>query len=83
MTRTLGLAALLVTTAMPAMAFEDGKLLIWTGANRDKEALEAAVQPFIDDYGIEVTIEVVDPDLPQKFQQAASTGDGPDIVMWA
>ena len=83
MTKTLGLAALLITTAMPAFAFEDGQLLIWTGANRDKAALEAAVQPFIDDYGIEVTIEVVDPDLPQKFQQAASTGDGPDIVMWA
>ena len=83
MTKTLGLAALLITTALPAVALEDGKLMIWTGANRDKEALEAAVQPFIDDYGIEVTVEVVDPDLPQKFQQAASTGDGPDIVMWA
>jgi len=28
-------------------------------------------------------VEIVDPDLPQKFQQAAATGDGPDIVMWA
>lgn len=83
MTRTLGLAALLITTAIPAFAFEEGSLLIWTGANRDKEALEAAVKPFTDSYGINVTIEVVDPDLPQKFQQAASTGDGPDIVMWA
>ncbi|RED10673.1 maltose/maltodextrin ABC transporter substrate-binding protein MalE [Pontivivens insulae] len=83
MKKTLTLAALLVTTAMPAAALEDGTLLIWTGANRDKEALEAAVAPFVEEYGIDVTVEVVDPDLPQKFQQAASTGDGPDIVMWA
>ncbi|MBM1220203.1 maltose/maltodextrin ABC transporter substrate-binding protein MalE [Ponticoccus sp. SC2-23] len=83
MKKTITIAALLLGTAMPAYAVEDGTLLIWTGANRDKAALEAAVQPFVDDYGIEVTVEVVDPDLPQKFQQAASTGDGPDIVMWA
>jgi len=30
-----------------------------------------------------VKVEIVDPDLPQKFQQAAATGDGPDIVLWA
>ena len=83
MTRTIGLAALLSGVALPAFAFEDGALLIWTGANRDKAALEEAVQPFVDDLGIEVSVEVVDPDLPQKFQQAAATGDGPDIVMFA
>ena len=83
MTRTIGLAALLSGVALPALAFEDGALLIWTGANRDKAALEQAVQPFVDDLGIEVSVEVVDPDLPQKFQQAAATGDGPDIVMFA
>ena len=83
MTRTIGLAALLSGVALPAFAFEDGALLIWTGANRDKAALEQAVQPFVDDLGIEVSVEVVDPDLPQKFQQAAATGDGPDIVMFA
>ena len=83
MTRKLTLAALLLGTAMPAAAFTDGELLIWTGANRDKAALEAAVAAFSDELGIPVTVEVVDPDLPQKFQQAAATGDGPDIVMWA
>lgn len=83
MTRTIGLAALLITTALPTFAFENGAILIWTGANRDKAALEAAVQPFAEEYGVKVTVEVVDPDLPQKFQQAAATGDGPDIVMWA
>ena len=83
MRKTVTLAALMLGTAMPAAAFEDGKILIWTGANRDKEALEAAVAPFTEDLGVEVVVEVVDPDLPQKFQQAAATGDGPDIVLWA
>lgn len=82
LTRTLT-AALLLSTAAPAFAFEDGKLLIWTGANRDRDALLEAVQAFTDDLGVEVAVEVVDPDLPAKFQQAAATGDGPDIVLWA
>ncbi|WP_373356043.1 maltose/maltodextrin ABC transporter substrate-binding protein MalE [Pseudoroseicyclus sp. CXY001] len=76
-------AGLLATTAMPAFALSEGELLIWVGANRDEAALREAVQPFIDDLGVPVTVEVVDPDLPTKFQQAAATGDGPDIVLWA
>ncbi|MEY1556725.1 maltose/maltodextrin ABC transporter substrate-binding protein MalE [Yoonia sp. R2331] len=83
MKRTLSITALLLATAVPAAAFEDGKLVIWTGANRDQDALMQAVAPFTADLGIEVVVEVVDPDLPQKFQQAAATGDGPDIVLWA
>jgi len=82
MKNTLTLSALMLSTALPTVALADS-LTIWTGANRDKDQLEAAVAAFTDDLGIEVTIEVVDPDLPQKFQQAAATGDGPDIVMWA
>ncbi|WP_411891644.1 maltose/maltodextrin ABC transporter substrate-binding protein MalE [Yoonia sp. SDW83-1] len=83
MKKTLSTLVLLLTTTAPAVALEDGKILIWTGDNRDRDALLEAVQPFIDDLGVEVSVEIVDPDLPQKFQQAAATGDGPDIVLWA
>lgn len=83
MKKTLTLTAILLSTAMPAVALEDGVITIWTGDNRDKAALEQAVAPFTADLGIEVKVEIVDPDLPQKFQQAAATGDGPDIVLWA
>ncbi|MFQ6552500.1 maltose/maltodextrin ABC transporter substrate-binding protein MalE [Aestuariibius insulae] len=75
------LALLLATTT--AFAFDDGTLTIWTGSDRDREALLEAAAPFTEDLGIEVVVEIVDPDLPQKFQQAAATGDGPDIVLWA
>ena len=83
MKKTLSTLALLLGTTMPAFALEDGKITIWTGDNRDRDALLEAVQPFVDDLGVEVIVEIVDPDLPQKFQQAAATGDGPDIVLWA
>ncbi|QPH52763.1 maltose/maltodextrin ABC transporter substrate-binding protein MalE [Pontivivens ytuae] len=83
MTKALSLSALLLVTALPAAAFDDDTLTIWTGANRDRDALLEATAAFTEDLGIEVVVEVVDPDLPQKFQQAAATGDGPDIVMWA
>ncbi len=83
MKKTLSITAMLLATAMPAVAFEDGKITIWTGANRDRDALIEAVAGFTEDLGVDVVVEIVDPDLPQKFQQAAATGDGPDIVLWA
>lgn len=83
MKKTLSISVLLLVTAAPAFAFEDGKLTIWTGKDRDRDALLEAVAPFTEDLGIDVAVEIVDPDLPQKYQQAAATGDGPDIVLWA
>lgn len=75
--------ALALTLAGPATAFEDGKLTIWVGADRDEDLLQAATEAFTNDLGIPVEVAVVDPDLTSKFQQAAATGDGPDIVLWA
>ncbi len=83
MQRLLPTLALLLGTTAPALALENGTITIWTGDNRDRAALLEAVQPFVDDLGVQVIVEIVDPDLPQKFQQAAATGDGPDIVLWA
>lgn len=82
-TKTFGAVALLMLTAAPAYALEDGKLLIWVGANRDEAALAAIGAQFEADLGVPVEVQVVDPDLTDKFQQAAATGDGPDIVLWA
>ena len=81
--KTLTATTLTLGMAAPATAFEDGKLTIWTGNNRDRDALLEAISGFTGDLGIVVEVEIVDPDLPQKYQQAAATGDGPDIVMWA
>lgn len=81
-TKPLAAAALLLSTALPAAALEEGVVTIWTGPNRDHAALQGVVDRFEADLGIEVLVEEVDP-LTDKFQQAAATGDGPDIVLWA
>lgn len=73
--------ALLASTSM-AFAMEEGKLVIWTGANRDHAAFQAIADQFEADLGVPVEIVEVEP-LTDKFQQAAATGDGPDIVLWA
>lgn len=75
-------SALLLASTSLASALEKDKLLIWVGPNREDAALRTVVQKFTDDLGVPVTVEVVDP-LTDKFQQAAATGDGPDIVLWA
>lgn len=80
-TRTL-IAATVMAASMPAMALDDSKLTIWMGENKGNEQLAAVVAQFEADLGVPVAVEVVDP-LTDKFQQAAATGDGPDIVMWA
>lgn len=82
LTKKLGLAALLLTTASPALALEEGKLLIWMGGDKGDALLQEVVAKFTADLGVEVVVEVADP-LTDKFQQAAATGDGPDIVLWA
>jgi maltose/maltodextrin transport system substrate-binding protein len=81
-TLALGAALLLGSTSL-TFALEEGKLLVWVGVNRDDAAIRTIAEKFTADLGVPVTVEVVDPDLAQKFQQAASTGDGPDIVLWA
>ena len=77
---TLGAALLLGSTSL-TFAAKEGELLIWIGTNRDEAALQTVLDKFTADLGIPAKVEVVDP-VPDKFQQAAATGDGPDIVCW-
>lgn len=79
--KTLGVLALSLGTASPALAFEEGKLTIWLGPNKGSANLQEVAKKFTADSGVEVVIEEVDPAV-EKFQQAAATGDGPDITLW-
>ena len=76
-------AAMLLSTTAPAFALEEGVVTIWMGAGKGDALLQEAASAFTADLGVEVKVEVVDPGLTDKFQQAAATGDGPDIVLWA
>lgn len=80
---TLSAAALLLSTTAPAFALEEGVVTIWMGAGKGDALLQEAAAAFTADLGVDVVVEVVDPGLTDKFQQAAATGDGPDIVLWA
>lgn len=76
------LASTLVGGATSALAATEGELLIWIGTGKAEKQLQAVADRFTEELGIPATVEVVDPDLAEKFQRAASTGDGPDIVLW-
>jgi maltose/maltodextrin transport system substrate-binding protein len=76
------IGSLMLTTTVPAFAAEEGKLLIWMGPNKGTALLTGLAAKFSEELGVEVKIEEVDPAV-EKFQQAAATGDGPDIMLWA
>ncbi len=75
-------ASLLAGATTPLLALEPDKLTVWVGTNRDIERLRAIGERFTEELGIPVEVVEVDP-LPDKFQQAAATGDGPDLAMHA
>lgn len=83
MTTKLVLAAgLMLSTTLPALALEEGTLTIWMGGGKAAANLQALGDKFAADLGVPVKVEEVDPAV-EKFQQAAATGDGPDIMLWA
>jgi maltose/maltodextrin transport system substrate-binding protein len=79
----VGVAALAAAglTALPAVAGEPGKLLVWFSVEGSK-GVQKLAEDFTKKTGIPVTVEAPE-DGPGKFQQAAAAGKGPDIWIWA
>ncbi|QOR40067.1 maltose/maltodextrin ABC transporter substrate-binding protein MalE [Billgrantia diversa] len=76
------LAALAGGLSLSAHAFDDDRLTIWMGENKGDDGIREVARQFTDDTGI--AVEVVNPDnLTDRYQQAAGSGQGPDIVIWA
>ncbi|EWH00425.1 maltose/maltodextrin ABC transporter substrate-binding protein MalE [Halomonas sp. BC04] len=75
-------ATLLGAFSAQLMAFDDDRLTLWMGDNKGQDGIREVAAQFTDETGIEV--DVVFPDnLTDRFQQAAGSGQGPDIVIWA
>jgi len=76
--------AAITSFALPstALALDEDSLTIWVGTSRDVDIVNAIGKRFEEDLGIAVKAEEIDP-VPDKYQQAAASGDGPDIVLWA
>ena len=69
-------------SAFPALAWTGGELLVWIGADKGHRGLAEVAKKFEKDAGVPVRVEVPD-ELTDKFQAAAKSGKGPDIVFWA
>jgi maltose/maltodextrin transport system substrate-binding protein len=75
-------AALLLASTTFTFAFEDGKLLVWVNGDKPYTALQALGDKMKAELGVEVTVEHPE-SFEDKFQQAASTNGGPDIILHA
>lgn len=75
------LAALMASTSL-VQAFEDGKLLVWINGDKGFDGLQAVGDKFAEELGVPVVVEHPE-GVTDKFQQAAASGAGPDIFIWA
>jgi maltose/maltodextrin transport system substrate-binding protein len=75
------LAALSITTATPAQA-QKGTLIVWINGDKAYTGLAEIGKKFEKATGVKVVVEHPQ-DAPSKFQQAAASGKGPDIMIWA
>jgi maltose/maltodextrin transport system substrate-binding protein len=64
-----------------ANAAEAGTLLIWINGDKGYKGLAKVGEEFTKKTGIKVVVEHPE-DAPNKFQQAAAAGKGPDIWIW-
>jgi maltose/maltodextrin transport system substrate-binding protein len=74
-------AALLLASTSPNLAFEQGSLLVWINGDKGHEGLQAIGAKFTEELGIPVVVEYPEA-ITDAFEQAAATGDGPDILIW-
>jgi maltose/maltodextrin transport system substrate-binding protein len=81
-TLALAISATSLMAASPAIALEEGKLLVWIGGDKGYNGLQEVGDRFFEDTGVEVVVEWPD-NVTERFQQVAALGKGPDIFFWA
>jgi maltose/maltodextrin transport system substrate-binding protein len=80
--RVLLFALVIVFSSIDGFAWVDGELLVWIGGDKGWRAVAELGKKFENELGIPVKVEPMD-GLTDKFQSAAQSGKGPDIVVWA
>ncbi|MBV8142322.1 MAG: maltose/maltodextrin ABC transporter substrate-binding protein MalE [Verrucomicrobia bacterium] len=78
----LAFGLFLLSSVVRAFAWTDGELLVWIGGDKGYRGLAEDGKKFEKDLGITVKVETPE-GLTDKFQAAAQSGKGPDIVFWA
>jgi maltose/maltodextrin transport system substrate-binding protein len=72
----------LLASALSAFAWTNGELLVWINGDKGYRGLAEVGKKFEKDLGIPVKVEAPE-GATDKFQAAAQTGKGPDIMLWA
>ena len=81
--KKLAACILAATIVAPSVqAFSEDEILIWLGGDKAYQGLIDIGKQFEEDAGIKVVVQNPE-DVTDRFQQAASTGQGPDIMFWA
>lgn len=75
-------AIALTMAASTAQAFSGDELVIWVGGDKAYTGIAEVGKQFEEEMGIQVKVEIPE-NVTDRFQQAAATGQGPDILMWA
>ncbi|WP_062261487.1 maltose/maltodextrin ABC transporter substrate-binding protein MalE [Endozoicomonas arenosclerae] len=65
-----------------AYSFQDDELVIWVGGDKAYNGIREIGKEFEEDTGIKVKVEIPE-NITDRFQQAAASGSGPDILFWA
>jgi maltose/maltodextrin transport system substrate-binding protein len=77
------LVGLFMLLSIPrGFGWTDGELLIWVADARGAQALTELGEKFEQEMGVPVKVETQE-GVTDKFQAAAPSGKGPDIVFWA
>src|SRR6267378_4088770 len=82
MFRNLLCGFVVLGSTLQASAWTDGELLIWINGDKGYRGLAEIGKKFEKELGIPVKVETPE-GLTDKFQTAAQSGKGPDIVFWA
>jgi maltose/maltodextrin transport system substrate-binding protein len=81
----IAITALAACALAPSLALAESKppkLLIWINGDKGYNGLQKVGDIFTQKTGVNVVVEHPI-DAPEKFQQAAGAGKGPDIFCWA
>jgi maltose/maltodextrin transport system substrate-binding protein len=87
MKKTLSTLAVSVLVALSSAniahaKMDEGQITIWINGDKGYDGLALVGKKFEADTGVKVIVAHPDK-LEEKYQQVASTGDGPDIIFWA
>jgi maltose/maltodextrin transport system substrate-binding protein len=82
MVRISLLGIFLLLSPVSVFAWAEGELLVWINKDKGYRGLVELGDRFAKNLHVSVKVETPD-DLTAKFQSAARSGKGPDIVIWA